>query len=67
MTALIIVIMLKMVGDHVHDDKSHGNEMEQSLNDEPVTVKLRRSLRVPKPSTRYSSSKYVMLTNSGEP
>ncbi|XXG47927.1 hypothetical protein AAC387_Pa02g2490 [Persea americana] len=43
-------------GDHVHDDESHGNEVEQALNDEPVTVEMRRSSRVPKPSTRYHSS-----------
>ncbi|KAJ8644710.1 hypothetical protein MRB53_006458 [Persea americana] len=33
-------------GDHVHDDESHGNEVEQALNDEPVTIELRRSSRV---------------------
>ena len=43
-------------GDHVHDDESHGNEVERALNDEPVTIELRRSSRVPKPLTRYHSS-----------
>lgn len=53
--------------DHVHDDENHGNEGEQPPNDELPTVELRRSTRVHKPITRYSSSEYVMLTNNGEP
>lgn len=53
--------------DQTNEDDEHAGNEEQETHRTETEVPLRRSTRARQPSTRYTPTEYVMITDGGEP